>query len=514
MNYNAERWLIEWYDMDWDPHYPYKQEVYYFSPYAYWIAAGIYPQVWVENVYGDTVKQPTEVTFYPGKWRGVIKTYYHTQDTFPEIPLDTNFVLVDDIVPEVRIVEIGDQGDTPAKDNITFLVAGEETVKVMVYENCYADVKLYISFQDSLPVKGSIDTINLGSIGKLLKEQMLKAAYYFGFMKGREFTLQLKVEDSWGNSFLSECEKADIGPVKVTVFNERDTVWPLYTGNGEGPYSTYIFVNAIRTWNGKAVRDLPLTFSLSRVVGSGGHHHGDSTELHGTLYYNGTVLQDADTLKTTEDGLILNYCSSVVGQQEVVRVRTREDYYVVYPPLDNESIYCDDTLYILVPGLVHYPDFAPVCVAFKPQPEEHPDPFYIDSTKVNVMNAFFDTLRNFLDENYGDASEYPIMITDISLEYGGLYDINANWAPPHHTHREGKDIDIRCEWYYEDESKRLGLPVVWGITEEGKRCAKVPKLLEENVFKRWHVDAGIHNPTSKYAHYHLDIDYASFPQQQ
>jgi hypothetical protein len=37
----------------------------------------------------------------------------------------------------------------------------------------------------------------------------------------------------------------------------------------------------------------------------------------------------------------------------------------------------------------------------------------------------------------------PLNINDISLERGGLFDIKGNWSPPHKTHREGRDTDVR-----------------------------------------------------------------------
>jgi len=35
-----------------------------------------------------------------------------------------------------------------------------------------------------------------------------------------------------------------------------------------------------------------------------------------------------------------------------------------------------------------------------------------------------------------------IYINDMSLPYGGLFDIQGNWRPPHDTHRTGRNADI------------------------------------------------------------------------
>lgn len=36
----------------------------------------------------------------------------------------------------------------------------------------------------------------------------------------------------------------------------------------------------------------------------------------------------------------------------------------------------------------------------------------------------------------------PMRINDISLERGGMFDIQADWNPPHDSHRSGTDVDI------------------------------------------------------------------------
>jgi hypothetical protein len=38
-----------------------------------------------------------------------------------------------------------------------------------------------------------------------------------------------------------------------------------------------------------------------------------------------------------------------------------------------------------------------------------------------------------------------LIVTDASLAYGGLYDYQNTWVPPHKTHRIGTDIDVRSK---------------------------------------------------------------------
>jgi len=364
------------------------------------------------------------------------------------IPMDTNFVLVDDIVPEVRIVEIGDQGDTPAKDNITFLVAGEETVKVMVYENCYAKLMLYVEYKDSLPVKdssGGKEVIELGNIKKLLDFETFESTYDFGFIKGREYTLYIRAVDSWNNEKLSDLVYAPVGPVLVTLDTDRDTVWPLIPEaniqiekvNDEIITSTPLRIKVNKVWSNTPVKGLPLNFQVLRIIDNA-HPYGDSLDGHcGTLFSNDTPVTPEDTLYTTIDGLSLTYWSSEIGQREIIRVRSKENYYVYYGTLFSTLRYLDDTLYIMVPGLVELQpgDYYELVGQTGYHPSNHYGLPYTLNALKEIAKYAHDTLG--IDKVY---------YNDMSLPYGGLFDIGPPygelWRKPHREHRTGKNCDM------------------------------------------------------------------------
>jgi hypothetical protein len=52
-------------------------------------------------------------------------------------------------------------------------------------------------------------------------------------------------------------------------------------------------------------------------------------------------------------------------------------------------------------------------------------------------------LNEKLAEHNAAAPIQPIYVSDISLPWGGLFDISGDWAPPHVTHRWGDMTDIR-----------------------------------------------------------------------
>lgn len=50
-------------------------------------------------------------------------------------------------------------------------------------------------------------------------------------------------------------------------------------------------------------------------------------------------------------------------------------------------------------------------------------------------------LRNVGSDFYKKYKQ-AIFVNDMSLQYGGLFDINGNWKPEHHEHRTGRNADV------------------------------------------------------------------------
>lgn len=78
---------------------------------------------------------------------------------------------------------------------------------------------------------------------------------------------------------------------------------------------------------------------------------------------------------------------------------------------------------------------------------------------------------------YGKFNK-PIYVNDMSLVGGGIFDINANFAPDHITHRQGRNVDINHSSMTEDQREFFrstaealgfsvsahGTPVHWHLT--------------------------------------------------
>ena len=111
--------------------------------------------------------------------------------------------------------------------------------------------------------------------------------------------------------------------------------------------------------------------------------------------------------------------------------------------IDGKFVESKDTLLVRVPGLNELHEGSDYkLIGDKP---EHP----INHFGTQELIADLQTIANqYVQLNPG----VRIRINDISLEYGGLFDINKDWSPPHKSHRLGTNADIS----------------IWGVDENDK----------------------------------------------
>lgn len=125
---------------------------------------------------------------------------------------------------------------------------------------------------------------------------------------------------------------------------------------------------------------------------------------------------------TGTTGLPVNVTTTQVGQVEALQVCsnfcTITDIYVAYNDL--VELVPSPTWWVLIGATTYHPI----------------NHFGTLSTIVGIQNVA---------AQY--KFEYPsydvIAINDISLPYGGIFDLNRNWAGPHYNHSRGKSVDIR-----------------------------------------------------------------------
>ena len=67
----------------------------------------------------------------------------------------------------------------------------------------------------------------------------------------------------------------------------------------------------------------------------------------------------------------------------------------------------------------------------------HPNNHWGTSTTITGI-------KNVAAQYRSEYATYPVIaINDIALPIGGIFDLNANWAPPHASHSRGTAVDIR-----------------------------------------------------------------------
>lgn len=181
----------------------------------------------------------------------------------------------------------------------------------------------------------------------------------------------------------------------------------------------------VTTWQcinfltGAIVTNADITFTLTRVASSGGHDHDDSSRPVGQF--------DPASTNTGSTGIIGTvYTAPEVSGTVNFRVDCfRADILNWFP--------FESTIGVEVPGLTSLPSGADYNLIGATS--EHTDNHYVlpqfATSIASYANDFFTQFSQKLDYN------------DASLIMGGLFDISGGWSPPHKSHREGEDIDLR-----------------------------------------------------------------------
>lgn len=97
-------------------------------------------------------------------------------------------------------------------------------------------------------------------------------------------------------------------------------------------------------------------------------------------------------------------------------------------------------LHIGVPGLVELPEPGPEdrYIKVRTFETEHPD-----SVAFYIQSIYLNELKTLAQEYYKRSGEQRVLsLNDMTLPKGGLFDIKADWAPPHRSHRDGTDADV------------------------------------------------------------------------
>jgi len=83
---------------------------------------------------------------------------------------------------------------------------------------------------------------------------------------------------------------------------------------------------------------------------------------------------------------------------------------------------------------------------------EHPAAFYGRPELIEKVRRLAEAFR----ERWGAI----LTITDMSLPWGGLFDVDETWTPPHTRHRNGRSVDISRRVWVDTPNGRVGRGMV------------------------------------------------------
>ncbi|MFL5814666.1 MAG: hypothetical protein ACJ763_13915 [Bdellovibrionia bacterium] len=213
-------------------------------------------------------------------------------------------------------------------------------------------------------------------------------------------------------------------PYKLALSLSQGQVYPDMSDIGQTPGNTESIVTAkLTTTSGSPISGETIQFSVKPKDGSGGHMHTDGRPI-------GHFKNDEDSCETLDDGTCtVIYTASKFGGIETISGE------LVESPSVNDS----QDLTVKVPGLSQlgggtylFKCAIENCAGYKHQNFYSVQPF-VDEDMFAIGSIY----------SGNHPKDTPLVVTDASLPWGGLYDHKNTWARPHTFHRTGTDVDIR-----------------------------------------------------------------------
>ena len=244
----------------------------------------------------------------------------------------------------------------------------------------------------------------------------------------------------------------DENEILLSVHTEAASVFPQRTG---GDVSTTVTVQALK--ENEPVEGVSVSLQVKTVPNSGGHEH-NGERVTGTLENISGV--------TNENGVFTTAFTSseIAGEEWIVASSSQTS------GKDSAKII------IMVDELIEFPEGEDYSLTGANG--AHPNNHYIynESPKDNLIDAATD----FSNASWNTSGD--MYLNDISLKWGGLFDLNNNWnsARGHRSHRTGKDIDVE-NLVIQDTTVTVTHPIT---NEERERTVRIASEDWLNKYKR------------------------------
>ena len=194
------------------------------------------------------------------------------------------------------------------------------------------------------------------------------------------------------------------------------------------------------------IPDHDVEITVQMILPSGGHDHTNQPplEMRGLLTATGGTTATGNgevTARTNaQGGIIVTHAAPEFGGRFELIARAQ---------VQGKILEDRDTLTVRVPELMELPESG--YYELVGAPDNHSgtnDPCRTTSPQSDHHSNHWGT-ENLIWAIRGISAKYFLIndnvrlrINDMSLEYGGLFDCNNDWEPPHRSHRTGKNADI------------------------------------------------------------------------
>lgn len=160
--------------------------------------------------------------------------------------------------------------------------------------------------------------------------------------------------------------------------------------------------------------------SLERIANSGGHIHPNTNDNgpKGSLSPSTLTLKD----KYPQNYPVLYTAPKISGSVKIISRFSDGTFNVNF----ND---------VRVPGIVAFSGGNGIILTGAT--DKHPQNHY-------GLPALNDRIRRLASKFKSEFGK-NIIVNDMSLESGGVFDISGQWRPPHQTHQDGRRVDIHSQ---------------------------------------------------------------------
>ena len=397
----------------------------------------------------------TDYARFPGTWfararyveGGVPAKQGLMQVAVQEDPLQ----VVDNYV-DVRIVKNGQE---------TLRVFGRDTLRIRYHENTFTWLRVEL-WEDSLPVRESAWVFT--SLGHTSGWKDVALGVDFGEDIGVVYKVRVVAEDLFGNRAIDSVWVAVVPEITVTMSPNpvRPYVPARYNPLRDFPdaETLHVDVRITHPHTGQPIAYVPVRLRSRGIRATGGHAHDNAPLV-------GVWLVTSDLIRGTVDSAMQDgYGVYQAGTREVLRLDTiaivwgRTDslgtFHIPYRPAESAgkkiievSLGRDFRWSVVETLTVRYPGFVELVgpgIGYElvgettTHPSNHWGRYY--------LHNFIRTLALFAHDS---ISGERLRINDMSLPWGGMFDICGNYHPQqpcpqgvgHEWHRTGEQVDFQ-----------------------------------------------------------------------